>query len=248
MYETSRAPSSWVPRLNRMDEIWVPSEFQRKAFVSSGVESSKIVVVPESVDVNFFSPINVVPMTKFGGESQSFNGERTFVFLSMFKWEERKNWKCLLRAYFEEFDPARDNVLLVLKTSEFHNNRPVKDDVDDFQKKHSFDMDEKTGRKKKILPSYYVLSKHIAGTELPSLYAAAHAFVLPSRGEGWGRPHAEAMSMSLPVRFVVVVVVVVVVVLIFIFIVLVARRLTFAPPLLSPLCGTRTGSCNELEW
>ena len=61
---------------------------------------------------------------------------RQSVFLSMFKWEERKNWKCLLRAYFEEFDPARDNVLLVLKTSEFHNNRPVKDDVDDFQKKH----------------------------------------------------------------------------------------------------------------
>ena len=24
----------------------------------------------------------------------------------------------------------------MLKTSEFHNNRPVKDDVDDFQKKH----------------------------------------------------------------------------------------------------------------
>ena len=56
---------------------------------------------------------------------------------------------------------------------------------------------------------------------LPSLYAAADAFVLhaaggghagrerwakerceqvlPSRGEGWGRPHAEAMAMGLPV-------------------------------------------------
>ena len=56
---------------------------------------------------------------------------------------------------------------------------------------------------------------------LPSLYAAADAFVLhaaggghagrelwakerceqvlPSRGEGWGRPHVEAMAMGLPV-------------------------------------------------
>ena len=34
---------------------------------------------------------------------------------------------------------------------------------------------------------------------MPRLYKAADAFVLPSRGEGWGRPHVEAMSMALPV-------------------------------------------------
>lgn len=34
---------------------------------------------------------------------------------------------------------------------------------------------------------------------MPHVYAAADAFVLPSRGEGWGRPHAEAMAMALPV-------------------------------------------------
>jgi glycosyltransferase involved in cell wall biosynthesis len=31
------------------------------------------------------------------------------------------------------------------------------------------------------------------------LYQAAHVFVLPTRGEGWGLPMVEAMSMSLPV-------------------------------------------------
>src|SRR3954447_8704089 len=34
--------------------------------------------------------------------------------------------------------------------------------------------------------------------ELPGLYAAADAFVLASRGEGWGRPYMEAMAMGLP--------------------------------------------------
>jgi glycosyltransferase involved in cell wall biosynthesis len=33
---------------------------------------------------------------------------------------------------------------------------------------------------------------------LPRLYTGADAFVLPSRGEGWGRPHIEAMAMGLP--------------------------------------------------
>jgi glycosyltransferase involved in cell wall biosynthesis len=32
-----------------------------------------------------------------------------------------------------------------------------------------------------------------------SLYRSVDAFVLPSRGEGWGRPYMEAMSMGLPV-------------------------------------------------
>jgi len=36
-------------------------------------------------------------------------------------------------------------------------------------------------------------------TDMPRLYKSVDAFVLPSRGEGWGRPHTEAMSMGLPV-------------------------------------------------
>jgi glycosyltransferase involved in cell wall biosynthesis len=34
--------------------------------------------------------------------------------------------------------------------------------------------------------------------QLPQLYAAADAYVLASRGEGWGRPFMEAMAMGLP--------------------------------------------------
>ena len=43
------------------------------------------------------------------------------------------------------------------------------------------------------------VDQYVSARTLPGLYAAAHAFVLPSRGEGWGRPHVEAMAMGLPV-------------------------------------------------
>jgi len=33
---------------------------------------------------------------------------------------------------------------------------------------------------------------------VPNLYKSVDAFVLPSKGEGWGRPQVEAMSMELP--------------------------------------------------
>jgi glycosyltransferase involved in cell wall biosynthesis len=43
-----------------------------------------------------------------------------------------------------------------------------------------------------------VLDEEIAAEQMPSLYKGADAFVLPSRGEGWGIPYMEAMAMALP--------------------------------------------------
>src|SRR5213075_1191816 len=42
------------------------------------------------------------------------------------------------------------------------------------------------------------LSKMVAPSELAGLYAAADAYVLASRGEGWGRPYMEALAVGLP--------------------------------------------------
>jgi glycosyltransferase involved in cell wall biosynthesis len=39
----------------------------------------------------------------------------------------------------------------------------------------------------------------IPDARMPNLYRAADCFVLPTRGEGWGRPFMEAMAMGLPV-------------------------------------------------
>lgn len=49
------------------------------------------------------------------------------------------------------------------------------------------------------LPALYIIDGHISDADFPRFYKAGDAFVLPSRGEGWGRPHVEAMSMGLPV-------------------------------------------------
>jgi hypothetical protein len=34
-------------RYAAMDELWVPSEWQRQTFINSGVNASKVMVVPE---------------------------------------------------------------------------------------------------------------------------------------------------------------------------------------------------------
>ena len=41
-------------------------------------------------------------------------------------------------------------------------------------------------------------TRFLPAADMPRLYAGADAFVLASRGEGWGRPWMEAMAMGLP--------------------------------------------------
>ena len=44
----------------------------------------------------------------------------------------------------------------------------------------------------------FLIPSFVSNTELASLYRASDVFVLPTRGEGWGRPASEAMAMGLP--------------------------------------------------
>lgn len=53
-------------------------------------------------------------------------------------------------------------------------------------------------KEKKELPRVVVLSQELASEEMPKLFKTFDAFVLPSRGEGWGLPIMEAMSMGYP--------------------------------------------------
>eukprot|EP01137_Pigoraptor_chileana_P033863 Opistho-2@25475 len=82
-------------------------------------------------------------------------------------------------------------VELYLLTNAFHTD-------DDFPHRVR-EMAARLGLREDDLPPIYVIDQHIPTEALPRLYRAAGCFVLPSRGEGWGRPHVEAMAMGLPV-------------------------------------------------
>ncbi|CAI5493595.1 unnamed protein product [Closterium sp. Naga37s-1] len=126
-----------------------------------------------------------------GGEGGG-SGTRPFVFLSMFKWEQRKGWDVLLRAYLSTFT-ASDPVLLYLVTNAYHTDSHFAAKIASFL--HSANVSEPP----EGWPSLYVRSEHVAQSDLPNVFRAADCFVLPTRGEGWGRPIVEAMASGLPV-------------------------------------------------
>ncbi len=103
MLEVDGFPKEWVKQANRLDEIWVPSQFNREGFEASGLRRP-IHVVPLGVDTDYFHP----------GVRQVPNPHGEFVFLTVLEWGERKEPWLLLKAFSETFS-AREPVRLVCK-------------------------------------------------------------------------------------------------------------------------------------
>jgi glycosyltransferase involved in cell wall biosynthesis len=187
MFETDRIAPDWVAACNRMDEVWVPSQFNVETFAASGVERSKLVVMPGAVDSEFFDPARhtVYPLP---------NPAR-FNFLSIFEWSSRKGWDVLLAAYLREFS-ADDDVCLWLRTYLF--SKPDGDPTEAIWQRIQ-EFTASLGLVGKNLPRIELIAEQVPSDQLPGLYLACDCYVAPSRGEGWGRPQHEAMLMERPV-------------------------------------------------
>ncbi|MDA8400467.1 MAG: glycosyltransferase [Actinomycetota bacterium] len=182
MFETDRLEPSWTSTLAAFDEVWVPSHFNLETFARAGV-SVPLVVVPDGVDAEVFSPLV---------EPYVLPGLRDVVFLSVFEWHKRKGWDLLLRAWAQAFE-ANDPVTLVLRTGPPIGQRMTGQDVADQLERF---ITEALHRSRDSLAPILLLTEPVERPE--RLYAMANAFVLPSRGEGWGLPYIEAMSTGLP--------------------------------------------------
>ncbi len=178
MFETDRAPGEFLRRLLEVDEVWVPCEFNVETFMRGGVPGSRLQVLPATLDFDLFDPAGVEPLP--------VAGLRGFTFLASFDFTDRKGWDVLLDAWARAFGPD-DDVCLLLKlvTLSGSTETAARERIERYL----------AGRPTAPI----VIESGILPVEsLPRLYAAADAYVLASRGEGWGRPYMEAMAMGLP--------------------------------------------------
>jgi glycosyltransferase involved in cell wall biosynthesis len=185
MFETSSVPARRLPMLLERDQIWVPCQFNVETFADGGVPEEKLRVVGGTMDFDVYDPETTEPLPLDVPDDH-------FVFLTNFAFAERKGWKQLITAWARAFGP-NDGVCLVLKThSESQRDSYVRQKIDAF-----LNEEFGPGIRERMAP-FVVMTDMLSTAELPSLYAAADAYVLPSRGEAWGRPFMEAMAMGLP--------------------------------------------------
>jgi glycosyltransferase involved in cell wall biosynthesis len=173
MFETDRLHPRWKQKVDRADAVWVPSQFNADTFSRSGISADKLFVVRDPLDTEMvFSPGYV------------FKNRKRFKFLSIFNgiiWY-RKGADVLLQAYFRAFS-AKDDVCLVVKTD-----------------KSLEQLLALAGLRQGALdPEVEVIRERLSDKEMLSLYSGTDAYVLPSRGEGIGRPYLYAMLKGMPV-------------------------------------------------
>lgn len=180
MMETScTLHKDYVGKLNLFDEIWVPTNFAKDLFKKNGVHPP-IHIMPLGVDVNRYTPTRKVFNFKSSEDDELVEGD--FVFLSVFKWGYRKGYDILLKAFMEEFSfKDRVRLLLVSRAEAFNNPNQI---VNDFN-----GIRQSVNKSDEELPRIDLYDKEINERDMPSVYGAADAFVLVSRGEGFGLPY-----------------------------------------------------------
>ncbi len=176
--------SMCINNLNNIDEICVPSKQEAKCLSISGV-TTPVKVVSEPIDVEFYHK------NKEHKISFSPKIDKTFKFYSIGEFIERKNLLDLVAAFHLAFK-STDNVSLVLKT-----NRPG------LNSKQSLDYVKQqiTEIKKQLnisnqYQSEIIITDRLSDEDMVGLHNACDCFVMPSYGESFCRPAAEALILG----------------------------------------------------
>jgi glycosyltransferase involved in cell wall biosynthesis len=182
VWETSKIDLRWTQACNKVDEVWIPCEWNMQVFRDSGV-TVPLYKIPHAIDVPNLDVL------------QNFNIEEApqdmYVFYSIFQWQERKNPYGLLTAYNAAFTGIED-VLLILKTynrDQAENVEEVKRLVLEFRKYISLDH----------YPKILLIVENMSRENVLALHNRGDCFVLLQRSEGWGLPHFEAAACGKPV-------------------------------------------------
>ncbi len=177
-WEETGFPQTYVDAFNRrLDLITVLSNSVGKTLRDNGV---RVPIVVTGAGVDHLQPVHAQALPQTVASQM-----KAFRFLHVSSCFPRKGVDVLLQAYADAFT-AQDEVTLIIKT--FANpHHQILRDIDLLKATHP------------SFPHVLVIDEDWSQAAMAGLYAACHAYVAPSRGEGLGLPLAEAMLFELPV-------------------------------------------------
>lgn len=188
MIETKTIHSSFAMKLDYVDEVWVPSKFCEESFSEAKIRAP-IKHIPLGVDTELYKPFDVTPDQRSKFELKT----KGFVFFSLFGWSLRKGYDILLRSYLKSFTSEDDVTLLIAsrKNANPIESRGIPAEIKRYIKAYCPNPSK--------APHILHIGEAMPEEDLPILFNMSDAYVLPSRGEGFGLPYAEAGACELPV-------------------------------------------------
>lgn len=180
-WEADRLPKQWRRTIRWLDEVWVPCNLVKECLLKEGF-SGPIEIIPTPAKTTS----GVKEFNISFDKSNLFLSKDVFKFYSIFQWNERKGWRELLSAYFEEFS-SKDNVVLIIKA------RPLRGSADSIKVDI---LNLKRKMNKKNFPMLYLITKDIEEDEINGIHQYSDCYVSPHHGEGWGMPIHDAINFK----------------------------------------------------
>ncbi len=176
-FESRGLGQGYVRTIENFDEVWTMSGFDRELLADAGVAAEKLRVVPP-----FLHQLPEPERISAWRASRGFAGR----FLSVFNFEERKNPRALMKA-FAMLASQDASAHLTIKLSGITPAGFVEISLRDW------------GIPAAVFSRISLMDARMTEAQLAMLYLEADAFVLPSRGEGFGLPFLEASAHGMVV-------------------------------------------------
>lgn len=193
VWETDLAPAHWLPLMRQADRVIVPCEFNRQAFLRSGLDRP-IAVVPH---IRWHCWSEFAPSTIVAARAQLGIPPGHRVLYTINAWDPRKNLPGLIRAYAQAFS-ADDPVSLLIKTDAFgHAGGPFYQSLPTCElAAQAMAAAAATGRP---LPRIVLNDAVLDGDSIDMIHAIGDFYVSLTHGEGWGLGAFEAATLGKPV-------------------------------------------------
>ncbi|KJF17957.1 glycosyltransferase [Acidithrix ferrooxidans] len=171
-WEFGSIPIAWIEGVEGVDAVWVPSEYVKKGYLQSGIDSDKVWVIPNGIE--HLGSVN----------SMARNGVKTkllFVGGTIY----RKGIDLLFGALASLEESVLARIELVVKDSgstSFYQNQSL--------------IPHLVARFPEVAKRMIYIDQHLSRTEVRELIRSSDALIQPYRAEGFAMPILEAMSLG----------------------------------------------------
>ncbi len=170
-WETNRLPSKWVDCINLVEEVWVPSKFNKECFINSGVKSN-IKVVPHIWHPQKLFNKNDVIIYDYLRNVVSNN---KYTFYSIGELNFRKGIEDLI-SVFDKFNDNFPDTQLILKVH-YRDYHPT-------NRQYCINKIDKLTNK--LGTSIHLILDNLSNRDILGLHSFGDCYVSLNKGEGFG--------------------------------------------------------------